>query len=251
MRIISDFHDYYDETQKFGQDLSVNYLRKTLEVSLDNDRNMSEELKQIKSIYMPIYSYITDIIEQKKGGRWGNLIGFDNLRDRNEKNMYEFGMFFVVFAGSLYPCVKATKKIPIESCNETFIYNKEDFYKYMLQENIDIERKVSRWDKKTISKYIDSVFDMPSIQGLQDFLIKSKVINLIRYRNKLIINPNLSKIEFYKAVEPYKAYQDLDVWVSGTLSYPQNELIEIPDKYKILEHGFDKHSFRKAPTKKR
>jgi len=42
--------------------------------------------------------------------------------------------------------------------------------------------------------------------------------------------------------------QELDMWISGTLAWPQNMMIEIDDKYRIIAHGFDeKYGFRKRP----
>ncbi len=43
MRIISDFHDYYDAVQKVAQDRSVIYLRKRREVEV-RDRWLFPEL---------------------------------------------------------------------------------------------------------------------------------------------------------------------------------------------------------------
>ena len=49
-------------------------------------------------------------------------------------------------------------------------------------------------------------------------------------------------------LDPFTAYQEIDMWISGTLSYPQNFMVDIEDKYKVLEHGFDpKYGFRTRP----
>ena len=40
------------------------------------------------------------------------------------------------------------------------------------------------------------------------------------------------------------------MFLSGKLSKELNETVEIEDKYKIEQHGFDKWSFRKMPESK-
>jgi hypothetical protein len=38
----------------------------------------------------------------------------------------------------------------------------------------------------------------------------------------------------------------------GAIAAPENKPpVEIEDKYRIAQHGFDRYSFRKAPTKRR
>lgn len=69
------------------------------------------------------------------------------------------------------------------------------------------------------------------------------------YSNKkreLIINPILSDYVFYKVYDTYQTFQKIQMFLSGVLGNSEKNLIEIEDKYKIEQHGFDKKwSFRK------
>jgi hypothetical protein len=65
---------------------------------------------------------------------------------------------------------------------------------------------------------------------------------------KLLINSRLATFEFFKVFDVYSCYQELEMWMSGTLSYPQNMMIEVQNESKIEKHGFDKkYGFRTRP----
>jgi hypothetical protein len=65
------------------------------------------------------------------------------------------------------------------------------------------------------------------------------------------LNFSLKEYEFYKVFDPYSAYQELCMFVDGSLAYPGNIPIEIDDKYKITGKGFDPiYGFRTRPKEK-
>ena len=64
-------------------------------------------------------------------------------------------------------------------------------------------------------------------------------------------NLPLKEVEFFKKFDPWQAYQELSMYIGGVIAPESKPMIKIEDKYKIMEHGFDKMSFRKAPTKVR
>ena len=39
------------------------------------------------------------------------------------------------------------------------------------------------------------------------------------------------------------------MFISGVLGNKEKEIVQVEDKYKIAQHGFDKWSFRKEPEK--
>jgi hypothetical protein len=67
------------------------------------------------------------------------------------------------------------------------------------------------------------------------------------WQGNLIINPNLKAFEFQKVVDPYTALTELQNFIAGVLG-TSKEIIEVADKYKIQNHGYDKYSF-KHPVK--
>jgi len=68
---------------------------------------------------------------------------------------------------------------------------------------------------------------------------------------KFFINPLLKDYEFYKVFDTFQAFQEIQMFLSGVLGNKEKEIVEVADKYKIQQHGFDyKWSFRKESEKK-
>jgi hypothetical protein len=68
---------------------------------------------------------------------------------------------------------------------------------------------------------------------------------------KFIVNPLLRNYVFYKIFNSFQAFQEIQMFLGGVLGVGEKEIIEVADKYKIQQHGFDyKWSFRKESTKK-
>jgi hypothetical protein len=63
--------------------------------------------------------------------------------------------------------------------------------------------------------------------------------------SKFIINPLLKDYEFYKVFDAFQAFQEVMMFMGGVLGKGEKEIVEVEDKYKIAQHGFDKWSFRK------
>ena len=77
-------------------------------------------------------------------------------------------------------------------------------------------------------------------------------INAYRNRSKcvFIINPNLSEYEFYTVFDSFQAFQEVQMFMGGVLGKGEKDIVEVADKYKIEQHGFDyKYSFRKDKEK--
>jgi len=78
----------------------------------------------------------------------------------------------------------------------------------------------------------------------------TRMRNINRNVEKLIVNPLLKDYEFYKVFDSFQAFQEISMFMGGVLGRGEKEIIEVEDKYKITQHGFDKWSFRKEPQKK-
>ena len=52
-------------------------------------------------------------------------------------------------------------------------------------------------------------------------------------------------------MDTFTAFQEIQMYISGVLGTGEKEIIEVEDKYKIPQHGFNKWSFRREPTKKK
>jgi hypothetical protein len=67
---------------------------------------------------------------------------------------------------------------------------------------------------------------------------------------KFIINPILKEYKFYRVLDAYTVFQEIMMFIGGVLGTNENNIIDVDDKYKISQHGFDKWSFRKEPEKR-
>ena len=71
-----------------------------------------------------------------------------------------------------------------------------------------------------------------------------------RNHPKFFINPLLKEYQFYKVFNAAQAFQEISMFLGGVLGNREKEIVNVADKYKITQHGFDKWSFRKEPQKK-
>lgn len=65
---------------------------------------------------------------------------------------------------------------------------------------------------------------------------------------QVVLNPKLADFEFYKVMPAPQAYQEIEMFL-GNIAAPDKCPVELSEKDRIQQHGFDKMSFRKAPTK--
>lgn len=68
---------------------------------------------------------------------------------------------------------------------------------------------------------------------------------------KFFINPILKSYEFYKIFDSFQTFQEIQMFMSGVLGSNEKNIVEVEDKYKITQHGFDKWSFRKESNNKK
>jgi hypothetical protein len=62
---------------------------------------------------------------------------------------------------------------------------------------------------------------------------------------ELTVNPMLKPLDFARALPPEQAWQELSMFF-GTASMPEKTTIQISDKDRHAQHGFDEHSFRRT-----
>jgi len=234
MRIISDFHDYYDSVQKYQDDHGscVFFNRKQQEYNIDRVKDFQKS-NLIYKIYERFYGFVT------RSGLFDLDRAGISLLDKNTKKNYSklsIHKSFVYFCGKGYRGLEVTKR-GYEGTNFLcHVYSAEDLEKVMDQN--DVVYKDKRSQQNAVNYFKPVELD-------QDFLIENKITSFVINNSQLLINPQLKLWEFQKVLDPFSAYQELDMWMSGVLSYPQNIMIEVSNESKIEKGGFDrKISFR-------
>lgn len=228
MRIISDFHDYYDCGQKLDADKQTLYIRKK-----------SSEKKHP-------WIFPTVVI-------WGN---YDPV----------FELSVVGFCGKLYPLFKLHAPFPffnviccyrmeqINSFIQTY-YKKEVIEQYFesskyrrnirIMSRTDFENFFKEWNLHIgeYEKHYAKIFEEKRCPIF--------VINYNFYNDKVICyNQQLKPLDFAKIFDPMSAYQEISMFMSN-LAVPIKPVPEISDVTMAKVKGFNKYSFRKDPIKKK
>jgi hypothetical protein len=214
MRIISTFRDYYDSVLAYGFDDSFVYMREHRFVDLRDLRfaSVPRNINDINDIYdVTGRNYIYDL--SSYGGR-----------------------FVVSFCNKTY----IGRKMPDQSY---ISYKPEEVDQFMVCE-IKSRPKMDWYTGYVYEHFLKETKDID--YGKLHYEYQTPV--LVVADGLLHINPKLEDLEFFRAVEPYTAFQEIEMYLSGILGKEAPNLVEISDKSKILKHGHDpKYSFRKMP----
>jgi hypothetical protein len=188
-----------------------------------------------------------------------NLGYSDTKRDCKK---YKKAKFFIIgFCGKLYLGWKlfysveefdVLKNVMTDVPKVDIIYgyeNVKDFINCRFwKRNLDDDVKyVLNYDPINIFREINApvfVYDSALVIKNDDY---GRKLNL----GVFIINPILKDYEFYKIIDTFTAFQEISMFLGGVLGRGEKEIIEVDDKYKIKQHGFDKWSFRKEPENKK
>jgi hypothetical protein len=115
-------------------------------------------------------------------------------------------------------------------------------------------RKKGRDKAFTVSDAESQISAWYADQGLKDQKLldaQLKAVTPIVVRRylpggtEITVNPILKTFDFAKIVPPEQAWQELSMFF-GTVVMPEKNTIQISDKDRHQQHGFDKHSFRRT-----
>lgn len=258
MRIVSKFQDYYDSALAYGYDESVVYVRNTMEYEIEETRFSSKAKQEMPPIIKEIHALFKQLRSKAPEG----INDWDWRYHRHQSRFvngfstklhnYAFTTIGVLFCGKYFPgvrCERSAKGLMTVDKVDWF-YKAEDVLAFMLANGYDAEKEErSRWSKDTVADSVRTFFNdakQPDVNWLIEHKVTCVVFDPVN--NKISINPKLKDYAFFKAVDHYTAFQELDMWISGTLAYPQNMMIELDDKYRVMAHGFDmKYGFRTRP----
>lgn len=265
MKIISKWHDYYDPiAHSFPhEDGDVLYKRDDVEIKQDEHPELFNQLHGI-------------FAQGQRKDSFGRTRFFQKPNKFFYKNGTPFYADFisVIFCGVLYRGISFNSISGIFDPPETIwsatIWNSDQVESF-------IEKRLIP-NKKEFGKQVDLDLLFSNLRAFykdganvinctdeqRGFLIEKKLTIvslkttwlhswkfLVKRQDKVLtVSPCLDDLGFASAVDPYTAFQEMNMWMSGTLAFPQNFMLEVDDKYKIENHGFDtKYGFRTRPTK--
>jgi hypothetical protein len=225
--------DYYDGVVgTMGIDKTIVFERKEREIE---PNNLNEIPKEFIS----------------KGYRDINpLANFDDFSLKHNCGFHKYSPIIVGFCGKLYVGWKLfyktkSNKLSNEETKIIITYN-YDHVKHIIHNKswhlnlYDCINYIKNYDAMHIfRKFNTPTFIFDYNHNNVDWA-SERDINRMFY-----INPILNTYSFYKVFDSFLAFQEIQMFISGVLGSNENQIIEIEDKYKIEQHGFDKHSFRK------
>ena len=236
--------DYYDGVAgSTGIDKTIVYER---------------EENELPDMEVPIF-----FVHQSHSWQKNRNSAFVNFRYYQLKKEYQkkypmMNYFIIGFCGKLYVGWKLYYEKSIGIINELCI-------DYIYDENLIL----SMIDDKSSwrGKFFDNLNEIKNFDALNIFrkyhspiflfdcnynVTNINLNRLYSHNNKnpkFIINPTLKDYEFYKIFDSFQAFQEIQMFLGGVLGSNEKNIVEVEDKYKIAQYGFDKWSFRKEPNK--
>lgn len=212
MKINSDFHDYYDTALGYGVDTTIHYNRKGRGYAPEGMPETLLKPMRHRSVKLKDETVIRPLV--------------------------------VGFCGVLHPAVEIFRG---KETSPDYLYDVKHLLTFASDKGLR-ERGYARvvlgdflrWD----GKRCDTIFQQ----------VSAPVFVVSREREyddelTLRINVMLRKFQFYKVVDAFSAFQEISRYLSNEL-VRRDEPLEVADKYRIAQHGYDKYSFRKESTRR-
>lgn len=236
MKIISNFHDYYDVMRTHDTDKLHIYTRKTEVVELKYPKQFRYDRPKTLPCDASLFAY-------EQGQLHTNI------------PIFRYEMFIIGFCGKFY----FGFKYYYNSVNHSQIKYVNEKQMISIYEKISGGKKAKGYWHKN---YVDEIKTMYSTDNtrllvplFQEYKTPVFVLQYHKdkkyngYNHELVINPCLKDYEFYQVFVPYNAYQEIQMYVGNYLVEDPNKAWPISDKLKAQSKGFDKYSFRKDKSK--
>ena len=165
MRVISDFHDYYDSAQQFGQDQTIIYQRKTIQYRADNSSYGVIEVAPpiLADTYKKLFARNDDF--SLFGVYWHNWSGCVTSKV-NGTFYYNHGR--VIFCGKVYNYIKFNE--------HNVFYDIESVKEFCVKNKIDISQKEYKHRKTTKLADIESTLARKHNTIDEKFFVDNKFI---------------------------------------------------------------------------
>lgn len=261
MKIISKFTDYYDTAQCTGFDDYVKYIRikdQTNKQSSILEQTLKQTPSSISSNTYPLQYVVTPLL--------------------------------LLFCNAGYTYYKITSRYYNERLYPTSVHDKV-YYCYSIKDIQDtlkvlglkqelIEYNRSRSSKELVAGInrrvpfcrdahvnMDWVFDITDVTCLRDLQINlnSPLVSCSLGKEyipggvwderrrfvQVTCSPVLKDIEFYRVVDCYTAFQEIEMFIGGVLGTCNDPAPRFSDKVMRDSKGFDKWSFKTMPGTKK
>lgn len=219
MRIYSKFKDYYDNVCRYDQEKIPVFERKT---EIINKPDYKDSIEQ-KTFYEAIDKAFNSEYVQP---HWYSATGY-------RLGGYHWDWFEVAFCGKVY--------FGWTSLSKTF-HGKD---KVLQGPNLHNHLSYDAIDPNNEGYRMYLAAGQPTIEFPVEIhrMVNSPII--LHQPNSIVINPNLQDIAFFKKIDPYTAYQEIDYYLSNEMVIDASKSIQRTNEEIRDSHGMDKWSFKK------
>ena len=255
MRILSTFQDYYDSAAAFGHDTHTVYARETKAYTGSlHDSSVRSALAQARLLEFAEFA-----CNAVPGEFWLS----DSSRNPHKALQASSGL--VLFAGKLYPFFRvhefdnAMSAMLRRPTRESVVYQPEQMHELAARLGLSeqMEKRLKRMPPKWLARTesfteltVKAFFDLHGSTRFEEKAYASKVANAVVELDNvewLRVNPKLKDYRFFTVLDAWQAFQEMDMF-QGNIAAPERNTVNISDKDRIAQHGFDKWSFRKPPA---
>jgi len=263
MRIISSFHDYYDNGLAYGSDPKLIYVRESKEIDVSPLTTLEKE----KSIYKDIYVCIHSMPEYQNNcgviAFCGKLYPFYEISYRYDsitgKCKYKYFYSFESMANYIYSN-KFIEAITNDCTSNGGATAKNidaaKYYITTIKKSIDevINRKKYMWSNRMLYHEHDAQFIGKVINDEPFIKIDSPIIVFTISSGKprkMVINSRLNEYNFIQKFDPISCFQEIEMYIGNNLAKQVDPSVNFSDELKRDIAGFDEWSFRKQSKKKK
>jgi len=225
VRIISNFHDYYDVAQGLGQDRSLIYFRTP---------------------------------QEDHKSRWPFPVCHAISRRYDYDRAVYIAEFIIGFCGRIYPMLHL-KTVSSSAEVKKYCYKIEDVDRFV-GSHFAKGRRELYWSKargrsygrnygrrrEIFIRYFTECTEQ--MDGHKKLFVDNGaplfVAQLTMVGQKIVYNSSLKEVEFYRIFSPYVAFQEISMYLGG-IAQPERSVPKVSDADLAAAKGFDKWSFRK------
>jgi hypothetical protein len=238
MKIIGSNRDYYDSALRHGHSRSVYFVRKT------------------------------EVFSSREGGqavideRAFLFAGMPGPRDTSKKTgrvvLYPFR---VAFCGKIYAGVEAqywAKErffYSVDPTRREFFYDADALVKFLHETGAREEGATVSPANPEFGAGVEKFLRAQQPNAHSFFVERIEAATVARvqgYGGQVVtLNAMLKDVAFFKVLDAWQAFQELEMFLGGIAAPENRPPVAISDKDRIAQRGFDRYSFRKAPTKRR
>ena len=280
MKIHSKFRDYYDSAMAYGVDDHVHWVRRARKIQVGTPVRYrhAPEVAHDKNIeYLDSHLFLDSDMYREAPRSRERYGGYGKHKVGRESAYFPYrDVFFIGFCGRLYCGMRFSWENP-DSVGEKIChhaYNVDDVIKILekfdkrhktkhaekfinekpnLKSNAWRDSRACDFNKTELERYFEKYENAEYVDFFVDF--NSPVFIVFRSNQNsggMTVNPVLVDYEFQKVMDPYTAYQEIEMFMGGVLT--ELDEIDVPgvgDEDLKEAKGFDDWSFKKLPTKKR